>query len=206
MHHIVDSRCVLAVRDLQASVEGVDQFHEEVSARGAEVLSRPTTDPWSLREFSIRTPDGHRIRFGEPILVALGLTSRREGRSGAAALLRGTIARPTGARRYLFAPGYMMAIKLAATALHRMVAGEWPAFGPTPVYLMAGAVIVSTPVQAGEEIGWRGYALPRMTKCIGLAPASIVVGLLWACWHLPIFFIPASDTFGQSFPRCWSRC
>ena len=125
MHRIVDSRCVLAVRDLQAStrfyvdvlgfrrdfgdgsdgwsflsrdafkimlgecagekpaselgdhsyvayliVEGVDQFHAEVAGRGAEVLSRPATEPWGLREFSIRTPDGHRIRFGEPIGVA----------------------------------------------------------------------------------------------------------------------------------------
>jgi catechol 2,3-dioxygenase-like lactoylglutathione lyase family enzyme len=122
MHRIVDSRCVLAVRDLHEStrfyvdvlgfqrdfgdgsdgwsflsrdafkvmlgecpnekparelgshsyvayliVQGVDQLYEEVSVRGAEVISQPTTEPWGLREFSIRTPDGHRIRFGEPI-------------------------------------------------------------------------------------------------------------------------------------------
>jgi predicted enzyme related to lactoylglutathione lyase len=47
-------------------VEGVDQFHAEVAERGAEVWSPPATEPWGLREFSIRTPDGHRIRFGEP--------------------------------------------------------------------------------------------------------------------------------------------
>jgi len=33
-------------------------------------LSQPATEPWGLREFSIRTPDGHRIRFGEPTGVA----------------------------------------------------------------------------------------------------------------------------------------
>ena len=125
MHRIVDSRCVLAVRDLRAStrfyvevlgfqhdfgdgsggwsflsrdafkvmlgecpddkpaselgnhsyvayllVEGVDQLFEELSSRGAEVLSRPATEPWGLREFGIRTPDGHRIRFGEPVPAA----------------------------------------------------------------------------------------------------------------------------------------
>ena len=48
-------------------VEGVDRLHEEVVARGAEVTSRPATEPWGLREFGIRTPDGHRIRFGEPV-------------------------------------------------------------------------------------------------------------------------------------------
>ena len=49
------------------TVEGLDQLHEEVSARGAQVISKPKNQPWGLREFSIRTPDGHRIMFGEPI-------------------------------------------------------------------------------------------------------------------------------------------
>src|SRR6266542_1897985 len=49
------------------TVEGLDQLHKELSARGAEVISGPENEPWGLREFSIRTPDGHRIRFGEPI-------------------------------------------------------------------------------------------------------------------------------------------
>jgi uncharacterized glyoxalase superfamily protein PhnB len=52
-------------------VEGVDQLYEEVSARGAEVISQPTTEPWGLREFGIRTLDGHRIRFGEPVNVVI---------------------------------------------------------------------------------------------------------------------------------------
>ena len=51
-------------------VEGVDQLHEEVAARGAEVTSKPTSRPWGLREFGIRTPDGHRIQFGEPTPAA----------------------------------------------------------------------------------------------------------------------------------------
>ena len=121
MARIVDSRCVLAVRDLHAStryykevlgfsqdpidaegwsfltrdnfrvmlgecpneksaselgdhsyfaywnIEGVDQFYREVAARGALVTSEPTDKPWGLREFGLRTPDGHRITCGEPI-------------------------------------------------------------------------------------------------------------------------------------------
>jgi uncharacterized glyoxalase superfamily protein PhnB len=49
------------------TVEGVDALREEVAVRGAEVISEPTTEPWGMREFAIRTPDGHRIRFGEPV-------------------------------------------------------------------------------------------------------------------------------------------
>ena len=65
---------------------------------------------------------------------------------------------------------------------------------------MAGAIVISTWVQAGEEIGWRGYALPRLSDGFGLAPASVVLGIIWATWHLPLFLIPGADTFGQSFP------
>ncbi|HSP13566.1 MAG TPA: VOC family protein [Thermoanaerobaculia bacterium] len=50
-------------------VEGLDQLYLEVSARGAEIISRPANQPWGLREFGIRTPDGHRIMFGEPVRV-----------------------------------------------------------------------------------------------------------------------------------------
>lgn len=51
-------------------VDGVDALYEELSRRGAEIISIPTTEPWGMREFAIRTPDGHRIRFGEPAVSA----------------------------------------------------------------------------------------------------------------------------------------
>jgi uncharacterized glyoxalase superfamily protein PhnB len=52
------------------TVEGVDALHTEVVGRGAQVLSPLATKPWGLREFSVRTPDGHRITFGEPVPAA----------------------------------------------------------------------------------------------------------------------------------------
>ena len=135
-----------------------------------------------------------------PALVALALTARTDGRAGVEALLGQIVRWPRGARWYLFAIGYMATIKLAAALLHRVLTGVWPPFGEEPWYLMAGALVVSTPVQAGEEVGWRGFALPRLASHFGLAPASIVLGVVWACWHLPIFFMPGSGTQGHSFP------
>ena len=65
---------------------------------------------------------------------------------------------------------------------------------------MLGATFLSTSVQAGEEIGWRGYALPGLARHMGLGASSIVLGVIWACWHLPFFFVPTADTYHQSFP------
>ena len=55
-------------------------------------------------------------------------------------------------------------------------------------------------MQAGEEIGWRGFALPRMSNRLGVAGASIILGIIWAGWHLPFFFLHGNDKFGQSIP------
>ena len=116
-----------------------------------------------------------------PSLVALALTARAGGRAGTLALLRRIVKWEVGARWYVFAIGYMAAIKLTAALLHRVATGTWPACGPEAVYIMAIAIVFSTPVQAGEEIGWRGYALPRLSACLGLSGASIVLGVIWAC-------------------------
>lgn len=52
------------------TVDEVDRLHDEVARGGAEILSPPATKPWGLREFSLRTPDGHRIVCGEPVAAA----------------------------------------------------------------------------------------------------------------------------------------
>ena len=135
-----------------------------------------------------------------PSLVALALTARADGRAGTLALLRRTVKWSVGARWYVFALGYMAAIKLGVALVYRITTGAWPAFGQEPVYIMAIAIPFSTPVQAGEEIGWRGYALPRLSAHIGLSSASIALGVICACWHLPFFFFSGTDKSGQSFP------
>jgi membrane protease YdiL (CAAX protease family) len=136
-----------------------------------------------------------------PSIVALSLTARAEGTTGVLALLRKLVQADAGVRWYLFAIGYMVAVKLTVALLHRVLLGAWPRFGGEAWYVMLAATIFSTIVggQSGEEIGWRGFALTRLATRFGYGAGSIVLGVIWALWHLPLFFVRDADTYGQSF-------
>lgn len=53
-------------------VTSVDAFYAEVTGRGAEVVKPLRDEPWGMREFGIRTADGHRMMFGAPVGVSQG--------------------------------------------------------------------------------------------------------------------------------------
>jgi uncharacterized protein len=135
-----------------------------------------------------------------PSLVAIFLTARKEGSEGVKSLIGKITFNHVNAKWYLFALTFMVTVKGLAAVIFFLRYNYWPHFGTTPWYLMLGAIAVSMWVQAGEEIGWRGYALPLLSKKFGLASSSIILGIIWAAWHIPFFYMQASDTFNQSFP------
>jgi membrane protease YdiL (CAAX protease family) len=137
--------------------------------------------------------------FG-PAIVALALTAKAGGGAAVRDLLGQMLRWRVHVRWYVFAISYMAVIKLLVAVICRLTSGAWPRFGHDAWYVILIAIVISTPVQAGEEIGWRGYALPRLFARWDLARASIILGIIWACWHLPFFFIEGVDKSGQSFP------
>lgn len=133
-----------------------------------------------------------------PAFAALSLTALGQRSRGVNALLNHVVQWEVAWQWYIFAVGYTVTVKLTVALIHRGVTGMWPRFSTDPWYGIVAAIAFSTPFQAGEEIGWRGYALPRLAQRFGLAWASVLLGLIWGVWHLPQFFIPEGDSYGQS--------
>lgn len=52
---------------LSVFLENVDEYYEDIKARGATILSPPDDKPWFVREMLVQDPDGHIIRFGHGI-------------------------------------------------------------------------------------------------------------------------------------------
>ncbi len=66
-------------------------------------------------------------------------------------------------------------------------------------FLSASTVMVLflAVLHTGEEVGWRGFLLPELTRRTGFLTASVITGLIWAVWHYPlIFFAPDVFDFG----------
>jgi len=137
-----------------------------------------------------------------PSLAAVAVVWHREGTSGVAALLGRLLHWRVHWGWYVFAVAYFPAIKLGAALVHRLAFDAWPRFGNEAWYVMLVGTFLAVPLggQAGEEVGWRGFALPRLANRFGLPAASVLLGVIWAAWHLPLFFIPGVDKTGQSFP------
>lgn len=52
----------------------------------------------------------------------------------------------------------------------------------------------------GEELGWRGFALPRLLQRFSPLAASLLLGAIWGVWHLPSFFASSLVQSGLAIP------
>jgi membrane protease YdiL (CAAX protease family) len=61
-------------------------------------------------------------------------------------------------------------------------------------------ILVTDTGPIGEEFGWRGFALPRLLQRWSPLRAALILGAIWAAWHLPTFFIPTLSQSQLSIP------
>ena len=145
--------------------------------------------------------------FG-PTLVGVFLTAANEGRSGLGDLWRRTWRLSFGFQWYLVVFLLFPLLGALTIWITRAAGGPAPDFSlaeslaASPNLLIPALVSFFIFGALGEEFGWRGYALDRLQSRLGPAFGSLWLGVLWAVWHLPMFFItglPQHDS-GLSFP------
>jgi membrane protease YdiL (CAAX protease family) len=105
-------------------------------------------------------------------------------------LLRGLLIWRIGVRWYALALFGFVALWFAPQALN-------PAFGGSGLHLpaLSLAVLVSfvgllavRMLLSSEELAWSGFALPKLQMRQSALTASLLLGVIWAAWHLPLFF------------------
>ncbi len=131
--------------------------------------------------------------FG-PAFAALIVTALTTGRDGLRELGGRMIKWRVGWGYAAFAILSPILLFLVAIIVVRAIKGEWPdlrllgqanylpylGWGVLPLWLISFGF--------GEEIGWRGFALPRLQNTMNVSKATLILALVWALWHMPAFF------------------
>jgi membrane protease YdiL (CAAX protease family) len=129
--------------------------------------------------------------FVGPTLAALIMTRITEGKEGLLHLRQRLVQRRAGWQWYLFILVAIPALILIGIIIQPGTLASFQGLTPRllvtyPLYF----AIVFFGVALPEEIGWRGFALPRMQPRYGPLWGTLLLGVLWAFWHLLFFLTP----------------
>jgi membrane protease YdiL (CAAX protease family) len=137
-----------------------------------------------------------------PAMAAVLVAWLASGSAGPAALWAGICRWRVGWRWYALVLVAPLMLALSALWLYERISGlpaEWPVQQPAdllmyPLFL----VVLLLSDGLGEEVGWRGFALPGMQRRMRPALAATLLGVLWAAWHLPLFWTHGAALEGRS--------
>ena len=98
------------------------------------------------------------------------------------------------------------AFSLAVAGVYMLLGGSWADAAPMLAALREGPlmmlplflVILALTDGLGEELAWRGFALPRLLSRHIALGASLILGVLWGLWHLPLVWTEGATLYQQS--------
>lgn len=136
-----------------------------------------------------------------PSLSALFIVLRRYGVNGCKSFLRRVIHWNRGSKQFVF-----LILFFASTyILMRLVSPLWNAEIPIisyKWYMLVPMMLFFLFADAGpigEELGWSGLALPLLQRRFSMVKSGIILGVLWALWHTPAFFISSLNQSAYNF-------
>ena len=148
-----------------------------------------------------------------PSLASFFLTWLIDGREGIRRFLRRVVHWRVGFRWYLVVLFGIAFIAFLAQGLNTWLFGgarisiNLPDGIPKNGLLIAIPIILIVNIFLGgplaEDIGWRGYALPKLRQRMDAFSASLIIGVVWVIWHLPFFWIPEGRSAVGNIPLLW---
>jgi len=129
------------------------------------------------------------ISVWSPTISAIIIAGIIGGWSEIKRLLSGFLKWKVGGFWYL-AGFFLMIGPLVFALFYLLLGGEAPG-NPGLTWGLIFITLINTLINGplSEEAGWRGFALPRLESKFSALNSSIIMGLIWACWHIPLYFI-----------------
>ena len=133
-----------------------------------------------------------------PSLVALALTWRNERRVGLQKMWQRTIQFKIGWRWYLTAVGLIVFGSVCQILLNKLLGGSFDfKLFLTQLPSLLPLILIGP---LSEELGWRGYAQTRLQMRWNPLVSGVVVGMVWAIWHLPLFLMSGTSQHELNMP------
>jgi membrane protease YdiL (CAAX protease family) len=122
-----------------------------------------------------------------PSLLAIFLTWKKEGLSGLRILSQRILQFKLGLRWYVFIFLVVIAGTAGQLTINKLLGDTFNGYLFVAQLGSFLPLLIIGPLS--EEIGWRGYALERLQTRWSALTSSLIVGLVWALWHLPLFMM-----------------
>ena len=166
---------------------------------------------WGLGALAIFLPAQFQVLFGEltdtspmyfiavvaPTISATILTFARGGWTDLGSLYRRLFRWRFGLKWYALV---LLGIPLAGWITARITgANPLKETNTTAEFLLLLLYVLITGPLC-EELGWRGFALPRLLERYSPFNASLILGVIWGAWHLPSFFVGGMEQNSMSIP------
>lgn len=130
-----------------------------------------------------------------PSLMAVALAAREGGKTGVRALLAKFAIWRVGLRWYAVALFLPAVVSLGGALLFAARGGEIGGLDFDRAHLIPLALLIGSVFgPLAEELGWRGYALPRLLERHGPLVSSLILGAVWTVWHAPLYWAPAGTS------------
>jgi len=156
--------------------------------------------PWLLSLAHVTRGEGGLNPLG-PLVAAILVAALSERWPGVRGVLKRLLVFRTGARWYAVVLLLPVLICIMAAGLNVLAGAARPAGAhlAVPGDLLPRFVFIFLFIGLGEETGWRGYALPRLLQRYSELRASLLLGVLWGIWHVPLLSTELKPEFRLPF-------